>query len=104
MNFEAIKHKDLSVIYITSRDCNVCKSIFPNLEKLISGFPKSEFYRVETDEFPQVAGEFMIFTVPALLIYSQGKELYRAARFIKLQEVEELLENYYDNIFQEGEL
>ncbi len=99
MDLENLKHKDLSVIYITSKDCNVCKVIYPKLENLLAKFEKSEFVRLETDDYPQVAGEFMIFSVPAVLIFSNGRELYRAARYLDLQEIEQIITDYYSKIF-----
>lgn len=99
MNFNDIKQKELSVIYITSRSCNVCKSIFPKINKLVRTFKKCDFIRLETENYPEIAGEFMIFTVPGLFIYSKGKELYKAARFIDLFEVETILTKYYNILF-----
>ena len=46
----------------------------------------------------------MIFSVPALIIFSKGRELYRSARFLNLQEIEQILSNYYTEIFKEGKV
>jgi thioredoxin-like negative regulator of GroEL len=97
MNMDVIRQKNLSLIYITSKNCNVCKAVFPRLEKMINVYPKCVFLRLETDDHPKIAGELMIFTVPAVLIFSQGKEIYRAARFIKLQEIEQFIKSYYEH-------
>ena len=40
----------------------------------------------------------MIFTVPALLVYSEGKEILRVARFFNFKEIEEKLDRYYEAI------
>jgi thioredoxin-like negative regulator of GroEL len=104
MHLGAIKNEDLSVVYITSKNCNICKIIYPKLVELVTAFEKCEFKRLETDEFPKLAGEFMIFSVPALIIFSKGRELYRIARFLDLEEIQQVLSNYYSQIFKEGKV
>jgi len=100
VNLKELKQKEMSLIYITSRNCNVCKSIYPRLEKLMQNYGKCKMHRIETDENPEVSGEFMMFSVPGLLIFSSGMEVYRAARFIDLHDVEEVLNKYYKEIFR----
>lgn len=102
MNFENLKDKELSVIYITTKTCSVCKSIYPKLQEVIAPYDKLQITRFEMDENPEVSGAFMIFSVPALMIYSKGRELYRAARFLDLQEISHILEKHYYKKFKDG--
>ena len=104
MDLNSAKNNNLSVVYITSKNCNVCKVIYPRLEGIVTKYAKINFLRLETDDNPQVTGQFMIFTVPAVVIFSKGKELYRAARYIDIAEVEQMIEEHYSRIFFKGEL
>ena len=53
---------------------------------------------MDADKIPAVAGAFSVFTVPALLLFVEGKEMVRKARFVVMNELEQqiaqLVENY----------
>ena len=40
-----------------------------------------------------------MFTIPAILVYSEGKEILREARFFNFKEIENFLDRYYKMIF-----
>ena len=87
---EGIQDAKASLIYISRVDCSVCHAILPRTEKLLEDFDIPAF-QLDADLFPEVASEFEVMTVPAVLIFSQGKEMQRQARFINLNQVKELL-------------
>lgn len=99
MDFKELKQRKFSFVYITTKDCNVCKILQPKLRKLAESFPKANFELLELDKYPQAAGEFICFTVPTIIVFSEGKELLRASRNLDLTEIEYKLTKFYNLIF-----
>ncbi|MCF7792490.1 MAG: thioredoxin family protein [Candidatus Cloacimonetes bacterium] len=99
MDFAEIKHKQFSFVYITTKDCNVCKVLQPQLREMAQKYSKADFELIELDDHPAAAGEFMAFAVPTFIVYSDGKELLRASRNLDLYDIETKLYKYYKMIF-----
>lgn len=86
-----VKETPLSIVYVTRPGCSVCHGLQPQVENLLADYPYVKARQVNADEVPQVAGEFSVMTVPAVLIYSKGKELFRKARFVPIGELNQQL-------------
>lgn len=98
-NYQELKEKDFSFVYITTKSCNVCKVLKPKLIKLSEKYPKATFNLLELDDHPDAAGFFMAFSIPTFLVYSENSELIRTARHINFDEIELKLDRYYNMIF-----
>jgi len=79
------------VLYFTTTTCNVCKSIFPRLEELMQAYPQ-KLYKIDAEQFPELAGQNRVFTVPTILIFAEGKEVLRESRFIDFAKIQRLLD------------
>ncbi len=99
MELKEVKKGKFSFVYISRDDCSVCHVLLPKLKKLSERYPKADFIVIDLEVVPQAAGEFSVFSIPALIVYSEGKELYRGARFFNMGELEEKLDRYYSAIF-----
>jgi len=78
------------ILYFTSQDCNVCHAVFPKLMNLID--PQSiEVANISVNEHVEITGQLLVFTVPTILIFHEGKEILRESRFIDFQKVERIL-------------
>jgi len=100
--FESILAEKVGVLTYFSHDrCNVCKTLKPKIEEYFAEkFPEIELVYVNTEKTPDIAGKYSIFTVPVILIFFDGKETYRKARSIGVQELGELVERPYSMIFE----
>ena len=85
----------LSFLYLSRPDCSVCQGLLPQIKELMSNYPTIKTGYVNTDEIPEVAGRFSIFTVPVLLLFVEGKEYVREARIVHLDLFKEKLDNIY---------
>jgi len=99
MDLQQLKYKKFSFVYISREECSVCHALLPKIKKLSEKYNQATFQKIDLNECPEAAGEFMVFSIPALIIYSRGKELYRGARFFNLSELQIKLDRYYDSIF-----
>lgn len=99
MNLKELKKGKFSFVYISRDDCSVCHVLLPKIKKVSEKYSEGKFTKVDLGAYPQAAGEFSVFSIPALIVYSEGKELYRGARFFNMGELEEKLDRYYSSIF-----
>ena len=93
-----IKENKLSMLYFSSNSCSVCAGLLPKIEELMKKYNKIASAKVEIDKLQLVAGEYSIFTLPAVIIFIEGKEIIREARFISIIELEEKIQRFYDLI------
>jgi thioredoxin 1 len=103
MDFEKLKQEKFSFIYITTKECNVCKVIQPKLRELANNYENSTFNLIELNDRADAAGFFMAFSVPTFLVYSEGQELIRTARHLNIEEIRTKLNRYHDMIFNKEE-
>ncbi|MCA1022278.1 thioredoxin [Halobacillus litoralis] len=86
-----VNEEMLSIVYVSRPGCSVCHGLLPQVEDLLADYPKIKARHVNADEVPQVAGHYSVMTVPAVLVYSEGKELFRKARFVPIGELNQQL-------------
>lgn len=98
---EKISSSELSFVYFGHPECSVCHGLKPQIDKKLSVFSQDvSFYEVNTFDIPEVAGEYSIMTVPVVLLFVNGKEYLRQARFVPVQQLYEQIEkivNGYKN-------
>ncbi|WP_100331977.1 thioredoxin family protein [Bacillus xiapuensis] len=78
----------LALLYISRPSCSVCHAVLPQVEQLLTRYPRVQAYHVNADEMPEIAGEFSVFTIPAVIFFANGKEMFRKARFIPMDELD----------------
>ncbi|MGM0862073.1 MAG: thioredoxin family protein [Bacillota bacterium] len=88
------RHK-LSFIYISRPSCTVCHAVLPQLRELLEQFPHIKLGHVNADSVEEVAGRFSVFTVPVLLLFIEGTEFLREARFVHFEQLEQKLKRVY---------
>jgi Thioredoxin. len=94
---ELISNKKMVLLYFSTNDCGICTTLLPKIEKMLLNYTEISSAHVSIDELPAVSGEFMIFTVPTVLLFVEGKEIIREARFISIDMLEEKIQKYYRN-------
>ncbi|WP_147803202.1 thioredoxin family protein [Alkalicoccus halolimnae] len=78
----------MTLVYISRSKCSVCQSLKPQLERLLENYPHIRSASVSADELPEAASRFEVLTAPAVLLFIEGKERWRGARFIQREELE----------------
>lgn len=84
-NLETLENelnKPLTLVLAKTQACSICKSTLPFLKASVKDFDKFNVIEIYIDENDAFRGKFMIFTVPTVMVYSEGKELLRESRFI----------------------
>jgi len=89
-------NEPILLAYFGSDSCTVCHATKPKVEDLLKKLPNVSACYCPADHNPELAGQHLIFTVPAIVIFHHGHEIYRSARFLDLQYVEKLLDELTD--------
>ncbi|MED4016020.1 thioredoxin family protein [Sutcliffiella cohnii] len=92
---EFIEQHPLSFVYVSRTNCSVCHALLPQIEELLKEFPKIELGFISADDVEEVAGHFSIFTVPAMMLFVDGKEMIREARFVHMEELRKKISKIY---------
>lgn len=80
------------LLYCSFPDCQVCKTLRPKVENLLKNYPAVNFLFLNVEEYPIIKGQYLVFTVPTLIVFVLGKEVKRFSRFFSLDELKEILE------------
>ncbi|HHX62689.1 MAG TPA: thioredoxin family protein [Epulopiscium sp.] len=85
---DTIKSNRLVVLIGSTKACGVCEAIKPRMEELLGKYSDIKEIYVYVDEVKEAAGEFMIFTVPTIIMFAEGKEVHKESRIIDFKRLE----------------
>lgn len=73
------------LIYFSSETCSVCVSLKAKIEKEVSkNFPKMKIYEIKADKYKEIASNFLVFSIPTILVFFDQKEFRRYGRNLSL--------------------
>jgi thioredoxin-like negative regulator of GroEL len=96
---ELIESNPMTLLYLSRPDCGVCTALKPKVEKMLQEYPGVRAGYVDLDALPEAAGEFSIFTIPGILVFVNGKESVREARYVSMDELESKIARPYQFLF-----
>jgi thioredoxin 1 len=71
--------------------CGPCRALSPVLEELAQETPDAKIVKVNVDESPQLAGQYGISSIPALLVFNDGKITGQQVGLASKQQLKSLL-------------
>ena len=89
-----IINKELVMIIAKSHTCSSCNTIANIMENNMNHFDKIDKYNIFVDDIDQFRGEHLIFSVPTVMIFSEGKELLRQSRYFDYAKIDRLIEMF----------
>lgn len=93
-DIDKILQKELVMIIAKTHTCSACKSIVQMLEHSIPNLHQIEMYSIYIDDIEQFKGDHLIFSVPTVLVFSNGKELLRESRYMNYSKISRLIDIY----------
>ena len=78
----------LCLFYIKAPDCGVCNVMLDKVGRMAENHPRLEAFYTDITEEPLIAGRFLVYSGPTILLLLDGKEVYRASGFIDIDELE----------------
>lgn len=85
------------LLYFSAEPCTVCHAMLPKLQKALLEMEDAEegqdyhLFVIESEKHPEICGQLLVFTVPALLIFWEGREVLRESRFMDLKQIKRIL-------------
>ena len=84
---QTIADNRLCLFYIKAPDCGVCNVMLDKVARLADQFPSLTSFYTDITEEPLIAGQFLVYSGPTVLLLMDGKEVYRGSQFIDLEEL-----------------
>lgn len=98
---ELIGGEKAVLLYFSNDACSVCKVLKPRVYQLLQDrFPLLVSRYVDTELSPLIAGQFRVFSIPAILIFFDGKEQVRYSRNIHMHQLEASIARPYGLFFE----
>ena len=72
--------------------CGPCRSFAPTYEQMSEKYPDMVFAKVDTEDQPELAGDFNIRSIPTLMVFRDQIILYSQAGALPPQNLEDLIE------------
>ena len=92
---QMIQSHEVVLVYFSGNSCSVCHALQPKIKFLLRQFPKIKYIEIEVENHVETAAQYQIFTVPAILLYIDGKEAIRELRHISVHQLENKISRYY---------
>ncbi len=91
---QALHVHRLCLFYIKAPDCGVCSVMLDKVGMLADRYPSIYSFYTDITEEPLIAGRFLVYSGPTVLLLMEGKEVYRASQFINMEELEQIVNRY----------
>ena len=97
---QTISDNRLCLFYIKAPDCGVCNVMLDKVEQVANTFPSVCSFYTDIIEEPLIASRFLVYSGPTVLLLMDGKEVYRGAQFIDLEELRFNINRYIELLDQ----
>lgn len=95
---ETINNNDMVLLYFGNKTCSVCVDMKPKVEGILGRYPEIKSVYIDVEQSPEIGIKHSIFTIPAILFFTEGKETIREARYISIKDIDMKISRYYDLI------
>ncbi len=86
----------LCLFYIKAPDCGVCNVMLDKMECLTDSHTSLYSFYTDITEEPLIAGHFLVYSGPTVLLMLDGKEVYRGSGFINLKDLNHVIHQYVE--------
>ena len=91
---QTLADNHLCLFFIKAPDCGVCNVMLDKVERLAGSYTSLCSFYTDIREEPLIAGRFLVYSGPTVLLLMEGKEIYRASQFINLEELSQMIDRY----------
>lgn len=88
---------DIILFYGSDTFCEVCAKTKPQVKELATKL-QIPVYDIDLAKNAMARGQLNIFIAPAVLLYVKGKQVYRQAKILDLNKLENIVEDYKEQI------
>ncbi len=89
------KEKTLVLIDFHADWCGPCITMEPILEEISKKYSQQlQFLKVDADKNKKLVENFRIRSIPTLILFKTGKEVWRKSGLISTRDLEEVIQQY----------
>jgi thioredoxin 1 len=90
-----IKGSQLVLVDFYATWCGPCKAMGPILEQVASSVKeKAKIIKIDVDKNPAAASTYRVQGVPTLVLFKEGKILWRQSGVVQAHELEKLIHQF----------
>lgn len=89
--FEQVRNNKAVIVDFSAEWCGPCKMLAPVMEELSDEVEGVEFYNVDVDECPELAREFRIMNIPAVLALKDGDVAGQQIGFVPKEDMKNFI-------------
>lgn len=82
----ALSAHPLLVVFFSAPGCGVCTALAPKVDAVLEAHGIAGC-KVDTTQLVEEAGQRLIFSIPTLLVFVEGREVSRLSRHMSVQQV-----------------
>lgn len=82
-----IEENDMAFVFLYGEHCSVCHGVLPQIKPIVEKYEQIATVQADVEHIPELSGEYTVFTVPVILLFFNGKEVLRMARFIEMDKL-----------------
>lgn len=83
---ERIRTAAALAVYFSTPHCTVCGVLRPKVEAEIAKRAAVDFLYIDSEAYPAVAAQHMVFAAPTVLVLIEGKEYRRFSRNFSMED------------------
>lgn len=91
---QMIDNNQLVLMIIKTNHCGVCDAVSAKVSSMLESKTFIKGLTVYMEDVPEMASMYLTFSAPTLLLFYAAKEVYRAARFVRFDELDHVLSQY----------
>ena len=95
---QTLSDNRLCMFFIKAPDCGVCNVMLERVGELAEKSPSLRSFYTDIREEPMIAGRFLVYSGPTVLLLMDGKEVYRGSQFINMEELERKINQYQKEV------
>lgn len=88
---KAIEDNPFVLFYLSKKKCGVCTALKPKIKMIADKYDNLKQFYVDLENDETIIGQYSLFTVPALLVFVEGKETIREARYMSVDDIDSRL-------------
>lgn len=88
--FTSIISQSNAVVISKTQNCNVCIPVAARLNEMMKNYPSLSLYEIYIEDVPEFRGQHLVFTVPTIIVFYEGREIHRESRFIDWEKLSAL--------------
>lgn len=92
---ECINNEEVAIFLVKTKNCSVCNAIEEQINNGMILNKEVLLRKVSLEKVPELSGKYLVFTAPTILLFIEGKEHWRGARFILFDELNQMIDRYF---------